>query len=152
MDLRIFRQPTIPLSSLGLSIFVYAILSIPRSRKKATTGIEAGGAWPVIGHLHLLGGPEPPHITVGNMGDKNGPIFTVRFGVHKTLKVNSWEIAKECFTLNDRAFASRPKTRGLRGLGLQRNFGMIGFSPHGAYWRRERKIILSRWSSSPTIG
>ncbi|KAI9118357.1 hypothetical protein K1719_010689 [Acacia pycnantha] len=142
MDLTIFTQSTIQFTILGLLIFVYALFSISRSRENKTTPRkpppEAGGAWPVIGHLHLLGGPEPPHITLGNMADKYGPIFTVRLGVHQTLIVNSWEIAKECFTVNDRAFASRPKLVAFEVMGY--NFGMIGLSPYGAYWRHVRKI------------
>ena len=31
---------------------------------------EVSGAWPLIGHLRLLGGSQPPHITLGNMADK----------------------------------------------------------------------------------
>ncbi|KAI9118041.1 hypothetical protein K1719_010373 [Acacia pycnantha] len=150
MDLTIFTQSTIPFTILGLLIFVYTLFSISRSRENKTTPRKpppaAGGAWPVIGHLHLLGGPEPPHITLGNMADKYGPIFTVRLGVHQTLIVNSWEIAKECFTVNDRAFASRPKLVAFEVMGY--NFGMIGLSPYGAYWRHVRKI--ARWRSSPT--
>ncbi|KAK4274735.1 hypothetical protein QN277_017918 [Acacia crassicarpa] len=142
MDLTIFTQSTIPFTILGLLIFVYALFSISRSRENKNTPRkpppEAGGAWPVLGHLHLLGGPEPPHITLGNMADKYGPIFTVRLGVHQTLIVNSWEIAKECFTVNDRAFASRPKLVAFEVMGY--NFGMIGFSPYGAHWRQVRKI------------
>ncbi|KAL1309520.1 hypothetical protein HN51_052219 [Arachis hypogaea] len=70
---------------------------------------EAGGAWPLIGHLHLLGGQQPPHVTLGNMADKYGPIFTISIGRRKNLVVSNREIAKECFTVNDKAFAGRPK-------------------------------------------
>ncbi|XP_028802957.1 cytochrome P450 CYP82D47-like [Neltuma alba] len=118
-------------------------LSKSRShRRNKTTGREpppeAGGAWPVIGHLHLLGGPEPPHITLGKMADKYGPIFTMRLGVHPTLIVSSWEIAKECFTANDRVFASRPKF--VAGQVMGYNYSMLGASPYGSYWRHVRKI------------
>lgn len=78
------------------------------------------------------------HITLGNMVKKYGPIFTVRLGVHQTLIINSWEIAKECFTVNDKSFASRPKLVAAEVMGY--NYGMIGFSPYGDYWRHVRKI------------
>ncbi|KAK4274742.1 hypothetical protein QN277_017925 [Acacia crassicarpa] len=150
MDLTIFTQSTIPFTILGLLIFVYALFFISRSRENQTTPRkpppEASGAWPVIGHLHLLGGPEPPHITLGNMADKYGPIFTLRLGVHQTLIVNSWEIAKECFTVNDRAFASRPKLVAFEVMGY--NFAMMGFSPYGAHWRHVRKIATLEVLSS----
>jgi len=47
-------------------------------------------------------------------------------------------MAKQCFTVNDRAFASRPKSIAFEILGY--NFSMIGFSPYGSYWRTVRKI------------
>ncbi|XP_054818277.1 cytochrome P450 CYP82D47-like isoform X2 [Prosopis cineraria] len=142
MQWMIPTQSTIPFTILGLLILVYAIFNISKSNRNKTNARkpppEASGAWPVIGHLHLLGGSKPPHITLGNMADKYGPIFTVRLGVHPTLIVSSSDIAKECFTVNDRAFASRPRLVAFEVMGY--NFGMIGFSPYGAYWRQVRKI------------
>ncbi|RZC49525.1 hypothetical protein C5167_017953 [Papaver somniferum] len=70
------------------------------------------------------------------MSDKYGPIFIVRFGMHQTLVVSSWEISKECFTTNDRVFASRP----LSAAGKYLAEAMFGFSPYGPYWREIRKI------------
>ena len=81
----------------GLLLFLYALSSSIRRRGHKKAPPEAGGAWPLIGHLHLVGGSQPPHVTLGNMADKYGPIFTIRLGVHKTLVVNSSEMAKECF-------------------------------------------------------
>ena len=95
------------------------------SRRKVPP--EATSAWPLIGHLHLLGGSQPPHITLGNMADKYGPIFTIYLGVHRMLVVTNWEIAKECFTTNDKAFANCPKA--LAGKLLGNNYSMFGFSP-----------------------
>ncbi|XP_028783173.1 cytochrome P450 CYP82D47-like [Neltuma alba] len=143
MDLTISKQSVTPFTFFGLLLFLYLLFSISRSHRRNNGTArkpppEAGGAWPVIGHLHLLGGKDPPHITLGNMVDKYGPIFTVRLGVHPTLIVSSWEIAKELFTVNDRAFASRPKF--LAAEVMAYNFSMIGFSPYGDYWRQVRKI------------
>ncbi|KAI9118604.1 hypothetical protein K1719_010936 [Acacia pycnantha] len=142
MDLIISGQSTVPFTILGFFLFLYAIFSLSRSFKNKTAPRkpppEAGGAWPVIGHLHLLGGPEPPHIALAKMADKYGPIFSLRLGVHSTLIVSSWEIAKECFTVNDLAFAGRPKIIAFEIMGY--NFGMFGTSPYGPYWRHTRKI------------
>ena len=99
---------------------------------------EAGGAWPVIGHLHLLHAGEPTHITLAKMADAYGPIFTFRFGMKKALIVSSWEIAKEFFTTNDRIFASRPKLVASKLLAY--DYAMIGFSPYTPHWRQVRKI------------
>lgn len=47
-------------------------------------------------------------------------------------------MAKECFTTNDKAFASRPRTLAAELLGY--NFAMFGFSSYSHYWRDVRKI------------
>ena len=99
---------------------------------------EAGGAWPLIGHLHLFGGPEPTHRILGNMADKYGPIFTMKMGVNRALVVSNSEITKECFTTNDKAFASRPSRMAMEILGY--NFLATPSSPYGSYWRETRKI------------
>ncbi|XP_050366511.1 demethylepipodophyllotoxin synthase-like isoform X2 [Argentina anserina] len=99
---------------------------------------EAAGAWPLVGHLPLLGGSLLPHISLGNMADKYGPLFTIKFGVHRSLIVSSWDIAKECLTTNDRVFANRPKLLISEVMGY--NYAMFGFSPYGPYWRQMRKV------------
>ncbi|GAU50178.1 hypothetical protein TSUD_287560 [Trifolium subterraneum] len=99
---------------------------------------EVGGAWPLIGHLHLLSGKQPPHVTLGKLADKYGQIFTLRLGVHRTLVISNYEMAKQCFTVNDKAFASHPKSVAFEILGY--NISMFGFSPYGSYWRTMRKI------------
>ncbi|KAL6212965.1 hypothetical protein ACLB2K_018180 [Fragaria x ananassa] len=99
---------------------------------------EAAGSWPLVGHLPLLGGSLPPHITLGNMADKYGPVFTIKHGVHRSLIVSSWDMAKECLTTNDRVFANRPKLLVSEVMGY--NYAMFGFSPYGPYWRQMRKV------------
>ncbi|KAL5780388.1 hypothetical protein ACOSQ2_011125 [Xanthoceras sorbifolium] len=139
----ILSSQTSVLAALTASVVVlFSLLLISRkvlrngSRKRAAP--EARGAWPVIGHLHLLRGLEPPHRVLGNMADKYGPIFTIKMGVHRALVVSNWEIAKECLTTNDKIFANRPKSVAAEVLGY--NFEMFGFSPYGHYWRQVRKI------------
>ncbi|XP_059445282.1 cytochrome P450 CYP82D47-like [Corylus avellana] len=123
-------------------LFLFFLLWILRrsqkSARKKTLPPEAGGAWPVIGHLHRLGGAKPAHITLGNMADKYGSIFTIWLGVHRAVVVSSWEVAKECFTTNDKAFASRPKAIATELMGY--NYAMVAFAPYGPYWRHVRKI------------
>ncbi|KAK9136192.1 hypothetical protein Syun_015522 [Stephania yunnanensis] len=69
---------------------------------------QANGAWPIIGHLHKLSGTGLPHMTLGAMADQYGSAFTIQLGTKQALVVSSWKVAKECFTTNDRALASRP--------------------------------------------
>ncbi|KAK9996408.1 hypothetical protein SO802_021094 [Lithocarpus litseifolius] len=111
---------------------------VQRTASKSKVLPEASGAWPLMGHLHQLGGLKPAHIVLGNMSEKYGPIFTIWLGVQRTIVVSSWEIAKECFTTNDNAFANCPK--GLAPEILGYNYAMIGFSPYGPYWCQVRKM------------
>ncbi|KAG8492050.1 hypothetical protein CXB51_015634 [Gossypium anomalum] len=91
-------------------LFLFSFLWISRRNTNSKKTVpEAGGAWPIIGHLRLLGGPQPPQITLGNMADKYGRMFTIKLGVRRALVVSNWEIAKECLTIHDKAFATRPK-------------------------------------------
>ncbi|KAM0060734.1 putative cytochrome P450 [Helianthus debilis subsp. tardiflorus] len=101
---------------------------------------QATGSWPIIGHLHLLSGSRPPQQVLGDMADKYGPIFTIKLGVHQVLVVSSGEVAKECFTTNDKVFASRPKSKATEIMAY--NYAMIGLAPYGDYWRQVRKIVV----------
>ncbi|KAK8708028.1 hypothetical protein V6N13_059075 [Hibiscus sabdariffa] len=125
-------------SLLILFSFLWISKAVSRNTNHKKTAPVAGGAWPIIGHLRLLGGPQPPHISLANMADRSGGIFTIKLGVHRALVVSSCEIAKECLTINDRAFATRPKLASMQILGY--NNAMIAFAPYGPYWRQVRKL------------
>lgn len=101
---------------------------------------EAAGAWPIIGHLHLLAGSQLPYKLLGSMADKFGPIFTIKLGVHRVLVVSNSEMAKECLTTNDRVFANRPKS--LVSDLMSHNYANFGLAPYGPYWRLIRKIVV----------
>ena len=143
----LFSYPSFTASMASIfTIFLFFFFLLWISRRvqriatKKTNPPKVGGAWPLIGHLHLLGGSQPSHITFGNMADKYGPIFTIWLGVHRTLVVSSWEIARECFTTNDKAFANRPKALSAELMGYK--YAMLGFSPYGPYWCHMRKIAM----------
>ncbi|XP_021663038.2 cytochrome P450 CYP82D47 [Hevea brasiliensis] len=131
-------RATVTFLILICSLIFWMLRRISRTAGKKKAAPEAGGAWPLIGHLHLLGGPQPPHIVLGNMADKYGPVFTIKMGVYRALVVSNWEIAKECLTINDQAFANRPKILAVDLLAYDR--AMFGFSQYGTYWRQSRKI------------
>ncbi|KAL5780384.1 hypothetical protein ACOSQ2_011121 [Xanthoceras sorbifolium] len=134
---------TIMAAIFAFSLFVYCLLRI-LSRKSTPNknGLppEASGAWPFLGHLPLLGGQQPPQVTLGDMADKYGPIFSIKMGVYRTIVVSNWEMAKECLTTNDKVFANRPKMLIAEVMGY--NYAMVGFSPYGPYWRQVRKIAV----------
>ncbi|KAB1220506.1 Cytochrome P450 82A3 [Morella rubra] len=131
---------------LLLVLLIWIARRIRITAHRRTLPPQAGGAWPLVGHLHLLGGSQPAHITLGKMVDKYGPIFTIWLGVNQTLVVSSWEVARECFTTNNKAFASRPKALALEIMAY--NFAIFAFSPYSPYWRRVRKITTREVLSS----
>ncbi|KAL7603050.1 hypothetical protein Lser_V15G18905 [Lactuca serriola] len=133
---------TIVATSFSVIVVVFLLHSL--NTKKANRGKnqkppQAQGAWPIIGHLHLLGGSKLPHYVLGDMADKHGPIFTIKLGYHQALVVSNGAIAKECFTTNDKAFATRPKAEATKLMGY--NYAMFGFATYGDYWRQARKMI-----------
>lgn len=110
-----------------------------KSKKKTVMAFpEPSGALPIIGHLHLLGGSNPVVRILGDMANKHGPIYSLRLGQKRTLVVSSWEIVKECFTTNDRIFATRPSIAVGKYIGY--NHAIFALAPYGQYWRDIRKL------------
>ncbi|XP_059660088.1 xanthotoxin 5-hydroxylase CYP82C4-like [Cornus florida] len=100
---------------------------------------EPSGAWPIIGHLHLLGGELPIARTLGALADKYGAIYSLRLGSSPALVVSSWEAVKECFTTNDTIFATRPSMAVGKYLGY--DYALFALAPYGPYWRDMRKMV-----------
>ncbi|KAJ4956772.1 hypothetical protein NE237_013555 [Protea cynaroides] len=128
----------------AMSLFVAVIFLFSRWRvqsnsnqSKRRAAPEPSGAWPIIGH---------PHFT---MADKYGPAFMLQLGVNRTLVVCSWEMIKECFTTNDRAFATRPLSATRKHMGY--DYAALGFTPYGPYWREMRKIATVELLSKTRI-
>ncbi|XP_022754077.1 cytochrome P450 82A3-like [Durio zibethinus] len=144
---------TVAMIAFPVLLFLFSLLWISKTASRKTskmkTAPEAGSAWPVIGHLRLLRGPQPVHISLANMAEKYGTIFTIKLGVHRALLVSNWEIAKECLTINDKALANRPKLVGLELLGY--NNAMIGTAPYGPYCCQVRKFVTAELLSNHRI-
>ncbi|XP_030529645.1 cytochrome P450 CYP82D47-like [Rhodamnia argentea] len=100
---------------------------------------KAEGCWPILGHIPLFSSKDLLiHKKLGSMADKYGPIFALRLGSHRAIVVSSWEVAKEIFTVHDKAFSDRPVITATKLLGY--DGAMLGFAPYGEYWREIRKI------------
>ncbi|XP_010059877.3 cytochrome P450 81Q32 [Eucalyptus grandis] len=91
---------------------------------------------PIIGHLHLV--KEPLHRTLHDLSLQHGPVFFLRFGSRKTVVVSSLPAVEEFFTEKDVAFAHRPRL--LSGKLLGYDYGILGLSPYGEYWRNLRRF------------
>ncbi|KAK7266230.1 hypothetical protein RIF29_18872 [Crotalaria pallida] len=97
------------------------------------------GAWPILGHLPLLSNSQKTlHRALGALADKYGPLFTIKLGAKRVLVLSNSELAKECFTKNDKVISSRPKLVAIETMTY--NQTMFGFAPYGSYWRELRKI------------
>ncbi|XP_031278170.1 xanthotoxin 5-hydroxylase CYP82C4-like [Pistacia vera] len=121
-------------------IFLCVIVKTAKgSKNKGRRPPEPAGAWPFIGHLHLLGSNQLLHRTFGAMADKYGPTLLIHLGIHQVLVISSWEVAKECFTVNDRIFPTRPRYFAIKLMGY--DHAMFGFAPYGPYWREIRKLV-----------
>ncbi|KAK3039368.1 hypothetical protein RJ639_027617, partial [Escallonia herrerae] len=129
-------------------VCLHYVLWKTNNRKKRAPA--AAGAWPLVGHLHLLRGPQLPHVMLGSMADKYGPIFRIRLGVLQALVVSDWKMAKQCFTTNDKAFSNRPKSVAVEVMGY--NYAMFGLGPYGSYWRQMRKISILELLSNHRVG
>lgn len=148
MDLFPLQQNyTLLAGTLAIILILFLLSSLVPKTHKYKAPPEAGGAWPIVGHISLFrGSSNLPHIAFAAMAAKYGPIFTVRLGIHKVLVVQSWQIAKEIFTTHDPFISTRPKYLASKILGY--NYAMFGFSPYGAYWREMRRIISFELLSS----
>ncbi|KAK1412667.1 hypothetical protein QVD17_34103 [Tagetes erecta] len=102
---------------------------------------EPSGALPFIGHLHFLRGQAPIARILGKIADDYGPVFKLRLGFRQALVVSSGQLIKECFTTNDRNFATRPNLAISRHM-VYNNAG-FALAPYGPYWRDIRKMVAS---------
>ncbi|KAL6217773.1 hypothetical protein ACLB2K_010990 [Fragaria x ananassa] len=137
------------LAITGLLVLVFLYLWRVRFQNHKMKGLmspEPYGALPILGHLHQLGGRNPLFQTLANMADKYGPIFTICLGKNRALVISNYEAAKECFTTNDRVFATRPSSAQGKYLGY--NYAAFGVSPYGKYWRDTRKLVVMELLSS----
>lgn len=101
---------TVTCCIISLSFLIQILIKGAKTGKNKNPP-EPKGAWPIIGHLHLLGGSVITQRVLSDMAETWGPIFTLKPGVHEALVVSDAEIAKECLTTHDKVFASRPKSK-----------------------------------------
>ncbi|KAL3725087.1 hypothetical protein ACJRO7_030147 [Eucalyptus globulus] len=129
------------LAVLGLLILLVCLWRASNKPKIANLPPELPGAWPIIGHLHLLHGETPLAKTLAAMADAQGPMFLIRLGVHPTVVISSQEAVRECFTTHDKELASRTKSKA--GVHLGYGNAAFAFAEYGDLWREMRKICLS---------
>ncbi|KAA8550583.1 hypothetical protein F0562_002267 [Nyssa sinensis] len=118
-------------------------------KSKSIGAPSPSGEWPLIGHLPLLGGKLPVARTLEAMAEKYGPVYSLRLGSHQAVVVSSWEAVKECFTINDKIFATRPSLAVGKYLGY--DHAVFALAPYGPYWRDVRKMVTMELFTSQRL-
>ncbi|KAA8550582.1 hypothetical protein F0562_002266 [Nyssa sinensis] len=83
------------------------------------------------------------------MAEKYGPVYSLRLGSHQAVVVSSWEAVKECFTINDKIFATRPSLAVGKYLGY--DHAVFALAPYGPYWRDVRKMVTMELFTSQRL-
>ena len=129
-----------------ICLLLATVFNAKGNKKKGKRPPEPSGRWPLISHLHLLRADKLLHRKLGDMADKYGPIFCIHLGLRKALVVSSWEVAKECYTTNDKVFATRPRSLAIKLMGY--DHGSFVFAPCGPYWRDVQKLAMAELLSN----
>nr|TKS07549.1 hypothetical protein D5086_0000113140 [Populus alba] len=133
-------------------VFLYGfwkILARNSESKKPNRAPEPSGAWPILGHLPSLVGKDPACKTLGAIADKYGPIYSLKFGIHRTLVVSSWETVKDCLNTNDRVLATRAGIAA--GKHMFYDNAAFALAPYGQYWRDVRKLATLQLLSNQRL-
>ncbi|KAL8094330.1 cytochrome P450 CYP82D47-like [Apium graveolens] len=114
--------------------------------RKKIQAPKAKGAWPIVGHLPLLSGPDPFRI-LGHLADKYGPVFRIQLGLQQALVVCSKEAVMQ--TTNDMHFMGRPNVLALKYMGFYGGF--YALAPYGPFWQEMRKISIHELLSNTRV-
>lgn len=143
-----FIPQFVPFFGLLLFILIFRYKTTKRKTTKLSAP-EPSGALPFVGHLHRLQGREPVARILGKMADEYGPVFSLRLGSQRAMVVSSWQMVKECFSTNDRNFATRPNMAVSQYMGY--NSAVFALAPYGPYWREIRKLVVLELLTSQRI-
>lgn len=141
MDLSSYTQSILQILPLLILYIAWKIIANKPHKNNGKKVPEPSGSWPLVGHLPVLGGNIPVCRILGSIADKYGPIYSLNVGTYRTLIVSSWEIAKECLTINDRVLATRPPIAVGKYIGYEH--ASFALSPYGQYWRSIRRIAIT---------
>ncbi|KAM0044484.1 putative cytochrome P450 [Helianthus debilis subsp. tardiflorus] len=144
-----FFPQFLPFLGLLLSVLIFRYKTTKKRKTIKLAAPEPSGALPFVGHLHRLHAPEPVARILAKMADDYGPIYSLRLGSQRAMVVSSWQLVKECFTTNDRCFASRPSMAVSRYMGY--NSAVFALAPYGPYWREIRKMVILELLTSQRI-
>ncbi|KAG0620616.1 hypothetical protein M758_4G229700 [Ceratodon purpureus] len=122
-----------------VAMVVLPWLLIDLQRREPKLPPSPQGAWPIVGHLPLLG--KNPHIAMKNWANQLGDMFLLRLGSVPAIVITSPEMAREVLLTQDKTWASRPK-RKISAMYFSYNYRGITFAQYNATWRYLRKIVM----------
>ncbi|MCO5550291.1 hypothetical protein L7F22_066034 [Adiantum nelumboides] len=130
----------IAISAASVALLQLALIS------RRTTQLWPPGppAWPVIGHLHLLG--QLPHQSLCKLAQTYGPLMGLRLGSVCAVVASSSEMAKEILQTHDVALAFRPRTAA--AVHVCFDCKDMSFSPLGPYWKFLRQVYATELFSA----
>eukprot|EP01018_Ginkgo_biloba_P001243 Gb_17757 [translate_table: standard] len=135
-------------AAVAFLAFIRKQICSPRNEGKKTP--PSPPWWPIIAHLHLLKkNNQPIHRLLSRLSERYGPVMHLRLGCRPVLVISSADHAKECFTTNDRLFASRPRLAAGKHMGY--NYASLVTASYGSYWRNIRKICTLELLSARRI-
>ncbi|KAI5077573.1 hypothetical protein GOP47_0007397 [Adiantum capillus-veneris] len=96
-------------------------------------------AWPIIGHLHLLG--HLPHQSLCKLAQTYGPLLGLRLGGVPVIVASSPQMAKEILQTHDAALAYRPRSAAAVHLCFESSD--VAYAPLGPYWKFLRQVYAT---------
>ncbi|CAN0921600.1 Cytochrome P450 71D8 [Linum grandiflorum] len=135
---------------VSFTVIVVVTNLILKRRSKRASNLPPG-PWklPIIGNLHQLMVPKPPHQRLRELAKKYGPVMHLQLGEAGHVVVSSAEAAKEVLKTHDAAIASRPF---ILAANIIYNGGKgISFTPYGDYWKLMRKVATSELLSNTRV-
>ncbi|XP_015111037.1 cytochrome P450 307a1 [Diachasma alloeum] len=93
------------LSKKGGIQWLSPFLEVGEKKKKSLKGPKS---LPVIGSLHLLGGPEGPFAAFTRLAKEYGDIYEIQLGVAKCVVVSSYSLLREVLISKGNDFGGRP--------------------------------------------
>ncbi|GFP95863.1 cytochrome p450 71d10 [Phtheirospermum japonicum] len=137
-------------SIISFFVFVFTLQKLIPNRNKPKPNLPPGPPkLPLIGHLHLFNGSDPPQYTLRDLAKKYGPLMHLKLGEVDNVVVTSPQTAQEFLKTHDVIFASRPSLI-VSEIGCYGNTD-LAFSPYGDYWRQMRKICTQELLSAPRV-
>ncbi|KAK1354540.1 Cytochrome P450, family 82, subfamily C, polypeptide 4 [Heracleum sosnowskyi] len=134
MDAVLLLQATASFVALVLFYSLWSSRTNNQGDKKKTQAPKANGAWPILGHLPLLGATGSAYRTLADMADKYGPVFRIQLGLQHALVVSSKEAVMQIFSTNDVNFITRPEALA--------SSAFYALAPYGPFWREMRKVSM----------